>query len=150
MPRLMMCIAWLGRLCTSYGAGTYNNQYMVVDLNRFTPGEALKEGLLTIVEVIPGQLQTDAKQEKDQPDTHTLHMTHMTRDRCMHMKAWHDCRNRTDVLGKYLHVACVRGVSWTHLAGHIIRDQGRATEQPHAACLRQLLKATSQLLCYLR
>lgn len=35
-------------------AGTYNNQYMVVDLKRFSPGQPLKEGLLTIVEVIPG------------------------------------------------------------------------------------------------
>lgn len=35
-------------------AGTYNNQYLVVNLNLFTPGEELKLGLLTISEIIPG------------------------------------------------------------------------------------------------
>lgn len=35
-------------------AGTYNNQYIVVDLNKFHPGAELQPGLLTIVEQMPG------------------------------------------------------------------------------------------------
>jgi hypothetical protein len=35
-------------------AGTYNNQYIVVDLNKFQPGSELQPGLLTIVEQMPG------------------------------------------------------------------------------------------------
>jgi hypothetical protein len=35
-------------------AGTYNNQYIVVDLKLFSPGAELQQGLLTIVEQMPG------------------------------------------------------------------------------------------------
>ena len=34
--------------------GTYNNQYIIVDLNKFRPGAELQPGLLTIVEQMPG------------------------------------------------------------------------------------------------
>jgi hypothetical protein len=35
-------------------AGTYNNQYIIVDLKLFSPGAELQPGLLTIVEQMPG------------------------------------------------------------------------------------------------
>ncbi|KAL2078064.1 hypothetical protein ACEWY4_025749 [Coilia grayii] len=37
-----------------YNSGTYNCQYMVVDLNRVTLGRKIEEGALTVVEQIPG------------------------------------------------------------------------------------------------
>lgn len=45
--------AWVN-LVQMYNSGTYNNQYMVVDLKRFTPGTELKAGLLTVIELLPG------------------------------------------------------------------------------------------------
>jgi hypothetical protein len=35
-------------------SGTYNNQYMIVDTKRFTPGVGAKRGFLWIVEEMPG------------------------------------------------------------------------------------------------
>jgi hypothetical protein len=37
-------------------SGTYNNQYMVIDLTKFTPGEDPKQGLLWVAEQIPGKV----------------------------------------------------------------------------------------------
>lgn len=36
--------------------GTYNNQWMVIDYNKFTPGEKPKDGLFILVEQLPGYI----------------------------------------------------------------------------------------------
>lgn len=36
--------------------GTYNSQYMVVDLSRVSLGHSIKNGALTVVEQIPGKV----------------------------------------------------------------------------------------------
>mmetsp|Transcript_16858 Transcript_16858/g.36492 ORF Transcript_16858/g.36492 Transcript_16858/m.36492 type:complete len:608 (+) Transcript_16858:113-1936(+) len=41
-------------IITKHSTQTYNNQYMIIDLKRFQPGEELQEGLLTIIELLPG------------------------------------------------------------------------------------------------
>lgn len=38
-------------------SGTYNNQYMILDMNRFTPGQPLAEGLFFVVEQVPGLVE---------------------------------------------------------------------------------------------
>jgi len=46
------------KLFSHFNSGTYNNQYMVIDLSKFTPNKGLEEGLLQIVEQIPGLVST--------------------------------------------------------------------------------------------
>lgn len=40
-------------LCIS---GTYNSQYMVVDLSRISLSKSIRDGALTVVEQIPGKV----------------------------------------------------------------------------------------------
>ncbi|XP_072839771.2 putative phospholipase B-like 2 [Pogona vitticeps] len=45
-----------------YNSGTYNNQWMIVDYKAFIPGKAsLQEGVLTVLEQIPGMILADDK-----------------------------------------------------------------------------------------
>jgi len=43
-----------GAIFDNYNSGTYNNQYMIVDYNKFEAGVALNAGALVVVEQIPG------------------------------------------------------------------------------------------------
>ena len=43
-----------GATLATYNSGTYNNQYMVVNVGAFVPGGALPDNILTVVEQIPG------------------------------------------------------------------------------------------------
>lgn len=47
-----------GDIIKMYNSGTYNNQYMVVDLKRFTPQRGFEHGALYIVEQIPGLVES--------------------------------------------------------------------------------------------
>ncbi len=38
-----------------HNSGTYNNEWMIVDYKQFMAGEPLKDGLLTVLEQLPGQ-----------------------------------------------------------------------------------------------
>lgn len=40
----------------SFFLGTYNSQYMVVDLSRVSLGHSIRNGALTVVEQIPGKV----------------------------------------------------------------------------------------------
>lgn len=37
--------------------GTYNNQYMIVDMRKVTLGHSIEDGALTVVEQIPGLVE---------------------------------------------------------------------------------------------
>ncbi|XP_039991895.1 phospholipase B-like 1 [Xiphias gladius] len=48
---------------SKYNSGTYNSQYMVVDLSRVSLGHSIRNGALTVVEQIPGKvMQSDQTQ----------------------------------------------------------------------------------------
>eukprot|EP00040_Diaphanoeca_grandis_P019558 m.103276 g.103276 ORF g.103276 m.103276 type:complete len:548 (-) comp27487_c0_seq1:126-1769(-) len=40
-------------------SGTYNNEWQIIDMHKFSPGAAPSNGLLTIVEEVPGLIQTE-------------------------------------------------------------------------------------------
>jgi hypothetical protein len=42
------------KIFAEHNSGTYNNQYMVIDYNKFKPGQPLQDNLLWVVEQIPG------------------------------------------------------------------------------------------------
>ncbi|KAG7490568.1 hypothetical protein JOB18_038353 [Solea senegalensis] len=56
--------AW-AEIFSKYNSGTYNNQWMIVDYNNFTPGKTdIKEDLFVVLEQIPGFIvYTDKTQE---------------------------------------------------------------------------------------
>ncbi|XP_062273345.1 putative phospholipase B-like 2 [Scomber scombrus] len=50
---------------TKYNSGTYNNQWMIVDYNHFTPGKTdINEDLFVVLEQIPGQVVTTDKTQE--------------------------------------------------------------------------------------
>ncbi|XP_077571201.1 putative phospholipase B-like 2 [Stigmatopora nigra] len=56
--------AW-AEIFQKYNSGTYNNQWMIVDYNHFTPGmTAVKEGLFVVLEQIPGRVVYTDKTEE--------------------------------------------------------------------------------------
>ncbi|XP_019722492.1 putative phospholipase B-like 2 [Hippocampus comes] len=56
--------AW-AELFSKYNSGTYNNQWMIVDYNNFTPGMTnIMEDLFVVLEQIPGQIVFTDKTEE--------------------------------------------------------------------------------------
>lgn len=65
---------WISALiqCWISPAGTYNNQYMVVDSSKVSLGSHLDDGALTVVEQIPGLVEySDQTQTLRRGQTHT-------------------------------------------------------------------------------
>jgi len=52
--------SWTGTF-GMYNSGTYNNQWMIVDYNLFTPGQPLKDGTFWVSEQIPGMVMSEDK-----------------------------------------------------------------------------------------
>jgi hypothetical protein len=46
---------WAGEYVKRNNVGTYNNQFVVVDYNLFTPGKPLPDNTIMVVETIPGK-----------------------------------------------------------------------------------------------
>jgi len=42
---------------SNFNSGTYNNQYMIIDTNKFNPGKPLEDGFFWVAEQIPGQIE---------------------------------------------------------------------------------------------
>merc|ERR1719401_28124 len=53
---------WM-RIFQKHNSGTYNDQWMVVDYSKFTPGEPLPEGVLTVGEQLPGYFHYEDQTE---------------------------------------------------------------------------------------
>ena len=49
------------KLFAIHNSGTYNNQWMIIDYKVFYPGKPLEDGLLTILEQIPGYVRWEDK-----------------------------------------------------------------------------------------
>ncbi|XP_067911223.1 putative phospholipase B-like 2 isoform X2 [Heterodontus francisci] len=63
--RLAKSGAEWARIFKNFNSGTYNNEWMIVDYNYFTPGQFdTRENLLTILEQIPGQIVTADKTDE--------------------------------------------------------------------------------------
>ncbi|XP_071850229.1 putative phospholipase B-like 2 [Apostichopus japonicus] len=45
--------------------GTYNNQWMVIDYNKFTPGESPRDGLFVLAEQLPGFIRANDMTSED-------------------------------------------------------------------------------------
>lgn len=58
---------WCGIL-QKYNSGTYNNQFMIVDYNLFTPGVELVANTFTLCEQVPGYVRTNDLSAKLQAD----------------------------------------------------------------------------------
>lgn len=46
------------KIFSQYNSGTYNNEWLVVDYNKFTPGEELEDGTLYVLDQIPGMIES--------------------------------------------------------------------------------------------
>lgn len=49
------------KLFSKHNSGTYNNEWMIIDYKMFYPGKPLQDGLLTVLEQIPGLIHWEDK-----------------------------------------------------------------------------------------